>query len=80
MSSPHIQLGPPKARVSLSLAGLGKPRVVEPSSSWAAASSSPRATEPSSSRTAAASSPRAAEPSSPRAAARAQTSPRMAGT
>ncbi len=28
MSSPHIQPGPPKARVSLPLAGLGKPRVV----------------------------------------------------
>ncbi len=56
MSSPQIQPGPPKARVSLPLAGLGKP--------WGAASSSPRATEPSSSRAAAASSPRAAEPSS----------------
>ncbi len=56
LSSPHIQPRPPKARVSLPLAGLGKPRVVEPSLPWAAASSSPRATEPSSSRAAVASS------------------------
>ncbi len=69
MPSPHNQPGPPKARVSLPLAGLGKPRVMEPSSPWAAASSLPRATEPSSSRAAASSSPRAEEPSSPRAAA-----------